>query len=173
MWKYVDPKSEKCKLPYCDKCFGAYLISIVIAIWIIIYFFIIRGIYGVRRMTHNDIMNQKIFDMRIMGENCCSWWPISHFILFMILGILFPDCDVVIISAGVLWELFEVTWSTLEGSQREELRSKEKIEYSKNWWAGSFKDILFNIAGFYTGKLLVKIRSKRPCIHILQNCPEN
>nr|QBK86384.1 MAG: uncharacterized protein LCMAC102_01790 [Marseillevirus LCMAC102] len=132
-----------------------------------------RGIYGVRRIAINDVMNQKLFDMKILGEHCCSWWPISHFFLFFILGVLFPDCDVIILLGGVLWEFFEMSWAMFEGSNFQAIESKgKKVEYSERWWAGSMKDILFNIVGFYTGKLLVKASGKRVCIPLLRNCSE-
>ncbi len=154
-----------------NECIGVYALFILMSIIIVIYFFIMRGIYGVRRIAINDVMNQKLFDMKILGENCCSWWPISHFFLFFILGVLFPDCDVIIIVGGVLWEFFEMSWATFEGSKFQAIETKgKKVEYSERWWAGSIKDILFNIVGFYTGKLLIKASGKRVCIPLLRNC---
>jgi hypothetical protein len=49
-------------------------------------------------------------------------------------------------------------------ASRQSMRSGNNIEYSKNWWAGSFKDILFNTAGFYTGKILNKNFGWNLCI---------
>jgi hypothetical protein len=110
-------------------------------------------------------------------ENCCSLWPISHGILFFIIGILFPDCDIIAIGGGIIWELIEMLMGSVTSKQRQGVRrsAKSKIEYSKNWWAGSMKDILFNIVGFYLGKAVSKSLDLHPCIPHLtdHNCENN
>ncbi len=110
-----------------------------------------------RSVIETDILNKKIVDIDWL-DNCCSWWPISHFVLFFFLGVFFPDCDVPVLLAGILWEGVEtvLSWTT-DNKNYQAMRTSSKIEvqYSKTWWAGSFKDIIFNFAGFYTGKILV------------------
>lgn len=106
-----------------------------------------------------DAGNRKVIDVPWL-ENCCSWWPISHFILFFFLGLLFPHHDVPILLAGILWEGIESLVSVITSSQRQPTLSDGKVEYAQNWWAGSLKDILFDFAGFYTGKSLVLLAQR-------------
>lgn len=131
---------------------------VVVAIMIGLYWVYLRKTYG-EKMANNDLMNEKIIDLPWL-ENCCSWWPISHFIFYAILGFLFPNCAVIILGLGILWEVLEVIFGKLVvGSQwkRQALREDDgSIEYSQNWWAGSFKDIIMNTGGFFVGYMLNK-----------------
>ncbi len=147
-------------LPYGCQCKFAYIILLIIPIIIVIYWIYLlwKNKSGINTASVNsvavvnsDILNRKVGDMPYL-ENCCSWWPISHFLLFFILGVLFPHCDVLIIGAGIIWELLEMLMSYFFNRQRQPIKSESNVEYSGNWWAGSFKDIVFNIAGFYLGK---------------------
>lgn len=145
-------------LPLYGECSGAYQLPVLLGAAIVVYFVWLSSL---RNGVDADLLNVKVFHMPVFGENCCSWWPISHFCFFFVLGVLYPDCDVVVLALGVLWELFEMSWSFVEGSQRQAQRELDQfhnsnVEYSGNWWAGSFKDILFNTAGFYTGKATVR-----------------
>jgi hypothetical protein len=138
-------------------------IKILILISIIIGFYniILRYLYKDKFIYH-DILNKKIFNLDIL-ENCCSGWTLSHFILFFILGLLFPDCIVVILIISVLWEFIEVfIGHYVNGNnwKRQITRNNGNIEYSTNWWAGSYKDILVNILGFMTGYVLIKTYKK-------------
>ncbi len=149
------------RLPYAHKsnCAGSYRVFAVIITIIIVYFFIIKQAFGYKFPQH-DYLNNIILENSVFGS--ISWWPISHFILFFILGILFPDCDVIVITAGILWEVVEEILGRTIGNDTA-TSMKNGIQYSR-WWSGSIKDIVFNIAGFYTGKLLVKAFNKKPII---------
>lgn len=121
---------------------------------IILYWFLLLSIHKTEEnAVEADFMNQIVFDAAFL-ENCCSWWPISHFILFTVVGFLFPECDVMAILAGIGWELAEVGVYYTIGQQRQGVRryGSGKVEYSGSWVQGSYKDIFMNIAGFYVGK---------------------
>lgn len=140
-----------------------YKLFLLAVVLIIGYWFFMLGAYGTDvKAIMADPLNRIVVDVPII-ENCCSWWPISHFILFFIIGVLFPECDVEAITCGVLWELFEVGAHYAIGKERQYVRKQDAIEYSQSWWAGSFKDIFFNIAGFYLGKLTIKATGRRIC----------
>ena len=155
------------KLPDSFKCSGAYLVLIGIAILIGIYWLVLMLLYGYSEMVNHDPLNVKVMDMPMFSRGI-SWWPITHYILFLILGILFPHCDVIIIGAGILWEVFEMALGAfLGGRMKQPLRqtTSSSIEYRGNWWGGSIQDIVMNIAGFYTGKVLalnLPILQRRP-----------
>ena len=152
-----DPRDERCITPKCKDCGGAYIILAAVAIVILIYFLYLKTRYwNTETIIQNDFMNVKLFDAPL--ENCCSMWPVSHFILFMILGFIFPSCAVPIISIGILWEIFEVLMSYAGTIKRQATRvTPSNVEYSTNWWAGSFKDIIMNCLGFFVGWLMAKL----------------
>lgn len=107
----------------------------------------------------SDPFNRKVIDINWL-ENCCSWWPILHFIGFAVLGFLFPNCWALLFVAGVAWELLEVFMNYLtRGTVRKQpMRiTSQNVEYSDVWWAGSFKDILFNSAGIALGMSIRKL----------------
>ena len=105
-------------------------------------------------VIETDVLNKKVVDIKWL-DNCCSWWPISHFVLFFFLGVLFPKCDAPVLIAGILWEGVETVLSWVSNNKNyQAMRTGDDVEYSKTWWAGSMKDIIFNFAGFYTGKVL-------------------
>ena len=140
-----------------SKCRGIYKLFVIIPIIIIVYWFILSSLAG-KRALYVDPMNRIVFNTDIF-ENCCSWWPISHFFLFLFIGLTSPDCDVIAMSGGIVWELFEVGVHSLAGYDRQGVRREVgNLEYSKNWWAGSSKDIAFNFMGFYLGKIITIIR---------------
>jgi len=141
-------------------CAGVYKIFLFIVIVICIYWVVLRLAYG-DDVINNDFMNKMVFSLPGF-ENCCSWWPISHFILFFIIGLLFPYCGLVAMTGGIIWELIEVFLSTLQRAPRQGIRTKGgNVQYSQNWWAGSFKDIIANFAGYYTGKLVITLCRKK------------
>lgn len=176
MINHITPGEKECKLPYCKECGGAYQILLVVFVMIVFYFFFLRGAYEKKNVVHHDFMNVKLFDFPTL-ENCCSLWPLSHFILFFILGMLFPNCGVPLITLGVVWEGMETVFSKIGKEDRQWVRSskgnsskpKSKVEYSENWWAGSLKDIVMNISGFICGAMLVKLTGSKFCFEGLNS----
>jgi hypothetical protein len=142
--------------PFWQQCSGAYAVLLTIVALILLYSLYLFTVYGMEAAVNYDVMNHKVIDLPWL-ENCCSWWPLSHLILFFFLGFCFPHCDFLVLTAGILWELVEVIISKLFHRPRQALRGAtgdQGVEYSTNWWAGSFKDILFNFIGFYLGKAM-------------------
>jgi len=161
----VNPSQpETCALPWCEECAGAYRIITVIVVFILFYYLFLKGSVGDGKIAVNDRMNYKVFDFPLL-ENCCSWWPISHFFMFFVLGVLFPDCGVLLVTLGVMWELFEEGMDKLSGRERQKIKTASgKVEYSQNWWAGSMKDVIMNTAGFAAGWFVAKKLGKKVCV---------
>ena len=114
----------------------------------------------------SDVMNRRVFNLNVFNSSCCSWWPISHFLFFMVLGFLFPSCDIPVISAGILWEIAEEILSIiLNYRETRHVVTVEtgNLQYRDSWWAGSLQDIFFNIAGFYFGKIISTMLFNRSC----------
>lgn len=136
----------------CSPCRQPFIFLFIIVLFIAGYYLYLKNSYGTE-MASFDFMNKKVINVCQL-ENCCSWWPISHFILFFILGFLFPHCWAPLIALGILWEIIEVIMGKMvvgDGWKRQATRDGENIEYSSNWWQGSFKDIFMDIAGFTVG----------------------
>lgn len=161
----IDPSSSNCKLPYCKDCGGAYLMMLLMFCLIVFYFFFLSGAYVQSEIVYHDPLNYKVFDFPLL-ENCCSVWPLSHLVFFFVLGLLFPDCAVPLLTLGVLWEGFEMLQSSVQNSERQWVRGTSKTyEYSGNWWAGSMKDILMNTVGFALGWFVAKKLRVKMCIN--------
>jgi hypothetical protein len=158
----MDKICEQVPLLKCDKCSGMYKIFIIIVLLIVFYWMFLVVSVGNDNVTTTDILNKKIFDLRVFNELCCGSWTISHYILFAIVGYLYPTCDLQAITAGIIWELVEIGFYKVAMSEgRQPVRTAEGIEYSKSWWNGGIKDIIFNIAGFYTGKVIYLLSHKQ------------
>lgn len=145
-----------CLLPQCQTCGGVYRLFLIAILLILAWWVLLRMQHHTEdQVISNDSMNQKLFGLPAL-ENCCSGWKVSHFTFFFIVGLLYPHCDAVAIGGGILWEGVEVAVSAYWRQERQALRdgSTGTVEYSNNWWAGSFADIVFNIVGFYLGKLV-------------------
>ena len=142
------------QLCYNGKCKRAFIALLIFAssvfVWNIYLF--TRGDDWISK----DPFNKKVIDISWL-ENCCSWWPFLHFIGFAVLGWLFPDCWALLFIGGVAWELLEVGMNYLSKGTvvKAPMRvTSQKVEYNEVWWAGSFKDLLFNGAGILLGRTL-------------------
>ena len=122
-----------------------------------IYFKYLEKTYK-KDYVHHDPLNKQIVDIPLISKNCCSLWPISHFVLFGIYGYIWPHYSWVLFLYGVLWEVLEGIMNTLETAKGEKVkhqqtRKGDKIEYV-TWWEASYKDILFNSVGIIVGSTL-------------------
>nr|QBK87868.1 MAG: uncharacterized protein LCMAC202_02290 [Marseillevirus LCMAC202] len=136
-------------------CKNAYLALIILGLSIFAwnaYMYLFIGSDWVAK----DPFNKQVFEWNWM-ENCCSWWPILHLISFTILGYLYPHCEKLLFIAGVMWEFLEVLMHYLTKGNviKQPMRvTNQKVQYSDVWWAGSFKDILFNTMGIIIGRTI-------------------
>lgn len=123
-----------------------------IALSIVVYSMVLWNMYGDEDMAQKDLLNKQIIKMPLLGKNCCSWWPISHFVCYMLLAYKWPQYWKEIFAMGVAWEGIEWVIRQIEtrGSTR---MMDDTIEYQQ-WWSSSSKDILFNAAGISVGLIL-------------------
>jgi hypothetical protein len=160
---YLDPNSEKCKLPRCKKAAGIYKVLLLVICFIFLYNIILYAICGdLRAVPSKDPWNRILFKIPVVDWNF-STWPLTHFLCFFVLGLLFPDEDLFVLGMGVLWEVFESTCFLCSGrTNHEKVKSTGEVEYV-SWWNGSFQDIIYNTLGFYAGKLVAKATGKKFC----------
>lgn len=138
-----------------------WMIGVVVII--VIYFFYMVNLNKRKGSAHAydevstaDFMNKKVFSVP-WNSNCCSWWPVSHFILYAILGFLFPDCFWWLMLFGVIWECMESVAAMMTNGKRQKLITNEGVQYADSWFQGSVSDVFFNAAGFGAGFLLYKL----------------
>ena len=104
-------------------------------------------------ILENDPLNKVLFKI---GPVTISWWPISHFLLYAILGFFFPTCFIPLMILGILWELFELLLGILSKKRQSVTRG---VQYGDKWWSANLFDPFFNAAGFLVGMLIAKLVS--------------
>lgn len=143
------------------KCTPAILVMLVLGGLMAIYGVVLRIVCG-RKAVQCDLLNVRVFHW---GEACCSGWPISHFTLFLVLGVFFPDCWLPILTLGVLWEVLEFLPGFIGGAKHAPVRNDGKYQYTDDWWQANIYDIFFNAVGFFVGYAINrawrKIQEKR------------
>ena len=142
-----------------------YITLVSIAVSIVLYWTILQKLYGNGNISNKDVLNKQVFKAPILGKNCCSWWPLSHFITFTIWGFIWPHLGWQMFALGVLWECIEYYINVMLTPKDKDLTFKKTrtqdgtLEYEQ-WWSSSSKDILFNAAGILTGIYLKKCTCK-------------
>lgn len=142
--KYALKRLQETFIPW--HCKNLYIVFGVTILVIAMYFIVIRYFLNANP-EKSDILNRTVFTLN--GESY-SWWPLSHLIFFYFIGIFFPRCTVPAITAGILWELVELIVST--ATQQAVVLDDGTVQYN-TWWGPSFADIVFNIVGFFLGKI--------------------
>src|SRR5581483_6892537 len=124
----INPKSDKCKLWKCNECWGVYIIFLIIVLIILIYGLYLLINYGTNNLATGDFMNKMIF--KLPDGEPMSCWPLSHFILFLIVAFLFPNCWLLIIAAGILWEGVEGLVGKIMARPHHTTRTDNNIQYT-------------------------------------------
>lgn len=110
------------------------------------HFFYVRG------DPLKDPLNKVIFNW---GGDCCSSWPMTHLVVFALLGATVPQsCLLPTFLIGILWEIVETIVGIATSLPKHILRTDETVQYDKSWWTGSIKDVLFNGLGLLIGYTL-------------------
>jgi hypothetical protein len=88
---------------------------------------------------------------------------ISHFMIYVVIGLFFPYQWTPALVIMVLWELFEILISKVLALKQIVLKYWFVPErYWNEKWINKTFDIIFNIAGFIVGSYIAqKIKSKR------------
>jgi hypothetical protein len=128
------------------------LVYIFFALCALLYSFALHVLY-VENRAARDILNRTVFSIGVAEY---SWWPVSHFIMYMAIGFVCAEHAVPMLLIGIGWELIEMLLNVL-------MYKKHGIkppgsQYSENWWAGSWTDVLFNAAGFFVGALISTLK---------------
>lgn len=157
MPKIANPKSKSCLLPQCDNCFWVYWIFLLVIVLIFIHWFFLSKTFG-KEYKCKDLLNHKLIDRQTLGKDCCSGWLLSHFVLFFILGFFFPDCIVLLIIAGVLWEIVEfiigIILKKRSNGEQQYTITECNVQYKDVYITGNILDIIADVSGIFIGLAL-------------------
>ena len=127
----------------------------------------IAAIY--RAFTGKDFMDTVIFRSQMLynitGEfKNFSWWPISHFVMYIILGAIAPEYWLLWFCIGIGWEILESGAGKIipaAGLNKLVRRLDGQKQYGDNWMSGSLTDVIFNGAGLGIGILLSRMINRK------------
>lgn len=94
--------------------------------------------------------------------NISDGWAISHILLYMVLGYLFPTHLSILFCIGVFWEIMEASYGWLINNTKLNLNVCIVPVFSddlKIWWIGRWHDIISNSIGLAIGYGLHKVYS--------------
>lgn len=101
----------------------------------------------------------KFFDPLSMklGVGDLDGWSVTHFVLFLVSGRMFPDKKLLLFVYGVLWEAIE----HLLGRSRPSwlggwaaCEDNPNSEYIEGWWFGRLSDLAVNAAGLVASSII-------------------
>lgn len=90
-----------------------------------------------------------------------DWWSLSHFMLYIYFGYMFPDYFVEFLIIGSMWEIFESTACTIPTLASKKCDDNNTI-YCKilsninncDYWYGKLDDVAVNMAGYVLGSTI-------------------
>lgn len=112
-------------------------------------------VLAVSKGNDKDPLNKCIaFKDGFFGEPCMSWWPVTHFLLYLVIGLVFPaDWMVWWFTGGMWWEALEAVYGAIHiPSERDNCTD---CQYTV-WLGASVMDIVMNGAGLTLGWFLRK-----------------
>ena len=144
--------------PIPNECKRPVMIMIVVGVVITVFFFVFNRFFS-DCMVKDDPLNKEIFKI---GSYSFSWWPVTHLILFAILGFFYSECWLMIMVLGIVWELFEYSAGWIFPNRRRKFVTGKGVQYNDKWWAPNVFDPIFNAIGFLIGWSLSKLKKNRP-----------
>ena len=121
---------------------------------------IILGI--IFKLTGRDRMSETVFESEWIGSLCGEnglycYWPLTHFILYLVLGIGCPKIFPYLFLVGIMWELVECIIGKVAFKIKGPRNTVKKTQYGKKWVSGKFSDLFFNGAGLALGLGIRKV----------------
>ena len=141
------------RTPKTRQCQGVYQIMLLMFGILITYWLFLVMVCGIKKVASCDQINQK-FDIKSIGE--IGGWSLTHVFFYYFVGLLFPDCIVLSMTAGVIYELFEELIGSIIPSNMVSIIKSGDFQYQKGWIRGSISDVLYNFIGFVAGMLTTK-----------------
>lgn len=136
---------------YKIRSFWLAFIVISINIIVIISAWIFKVKNEIRNVNHECIFklnkkwNMEKIDSGIFYKSCIDYWHIFHILLYILIGILYPNQYILITILSILWELFE------------HYSFKYIVLFCSDPICGRLEDVFLNIIGYIIGNLLSRI----------------
>ena len=99
-----------------------------------------------------------------INNSIINGWLISHFIVFMVAGYMYPDHFYFIMLIGICWEFIEMCIGYIKYIPilknivyNNSLLGNTLKAKDDNWWYGQYEDIIVNIFGLVIGKYVLPI----------------
>jgi len=140
------------RTPETRHCRKVYQMMLLMFGILILYWLFLFMICGMEKITSCDQINRVLIDNKTMKF---GGWSLSHVIFYYIIGLLFPDCMLLAMTIGVLWEIFEEVLGMFKPINIGITKSNG-LQYSEGWIRGSVSDVIYNFIGFVAGALTVK-----------------
>lgn len=127
----------------------------------IVCFLAIVFAFIIKKLTvnvHNNIFEKTIINLPGLAKSTnekntgYSFWPLSHIILYIILGIVAPDYWYLWIIIGIFWEIIEFIFGKFSKTS-----GKNNTQYGDKWLNYRFSDIFFNLFGLLIGVSISKL----------------
>jgi len=119
-------------------------IFIVSIILIISVLFIVKGWEKQNTVSSNTCLDKngvkKVEGLTSGG--CTDWWHVSHFVLWLIIGMILPHQYLLALVGSISWEYIEHYFF------------KYKLEWCESKFCGRYEDILLNMGGYIIGSQL-------------------
>jgi hypothetical protein len=127
------------------------IIIILIAILWIVYGWLKRcenGSIKTKKQTGECLIGKEKKHAGIFFGGCFDIWHISHFVLWVLIGLLSPYHYLIAFGLSVGWESYEHIKFKNDGS-------------CTDFLCGRVEDVALNMGGYFLGSYLVTIKSKQ------------
>jgi hypothetical protein len=120
---------------------------------LIMYWLFLVMICGLANAASCDNINRVLFTTKTIGK--FGGWNLTHLIFYYFIGLLFPDCILIAMIIGVLWEVFEEILGSFNvpGMVNMNTTKRPNLQYEGGWVKGNLTDLLCNFIGFVAGAL--------------------
>jgi hypothetical protein len=125
---------------------GFIRVYIIVAILMGIYTAFLSINYGFKNIQNKDPLNNTFN----VGPISVSGWEITHILLYVILGFLYPQNWKELMAIGVGWELVETVLGHIFVN---DVNGTIKKKAYSLWWSGSVKDLFYNAFGLFIGMI--------------------
>ena len=142
------------KTPETRHCKGVYRSMLLIFGILIMYWLFLAMNCGLANASNCDNINRVLFDTKIIGN--FGGWNLTHLIFYYFVGLLFPDCILIAMVIGVIWEIFEEILGSINLPGMVNTTGVSGLQYGDRWVKGNLNDILCNFIGFVAGMLTTK-----------------
>lgn len=149
-WKDLIDSSNNLELSDWDwKIFLAIMAIYLIVLTELLYRHITKPIDTMK----SDSWNVCIIKTWWFEDNCISFWPITHFLLYFTIALALPvKYYKYFVVAGIVWELAEfIGGKCLSKEKRETQRNYSGNKQYDQWLAGRWGDLVANMLGMFTG----------------------